>query len=60
MLPAVFMSLAGVMVMLGLAALWQSLRSAFGGGPALTGDVNTGLPERAALLAAKKRAAHRA
>lgn len=54
MLPAFFMSLAGAMILLGLAALWQSLRSAFGGGPAVGGDANAGLPERDALLAEKR------
>lgn len=54
MLPTVFMVLAGAMVMLGLAALWQSLRSAFGGGPAFGSDVGGGLPERKALIAEKQ------
>ncbi len=54
MLPTVFMVLAGSMIMLGLAALWQSLRSAFGGGPSLGGDAGIGLPERAALVAEKQ------
>ncbi|MCA9606657.1 MAG: zinc ribbon domain-containing protein [Myxococcales bacterium] len=54
MFPTLFMVLAGSMVMLGLAALWQSLRSAFGGGPAIGSDGAVGLPERTALVAEKQ------
>lgn len=53
-LPALFMALAAVMLVLGLAAFWQSLRAVFGGGPeadAATGGV---LPERTALLEEKQ------
>jgi len=53
-LPAVFMALAGVTIVLGLAALWQSLRTAFGGGPEAFAGGDVGLPERAALLAEKQ------
>jgi hypothetical protein len=54
MLPAFFMALAGTAVLAGLGALWLSLRTAFGGGPAASGDVGAGLPERVALEAEKR------
>lgn len=54
MLPAFFMLLAGAAVLAGLGALWLSLRTAFGGGPASSGDVGAGLPERVALEAEKR------
>lgn len=53
-LPAVFIALAAVMLMLALAALWQSLRGVFGGGPEAYAVTGGGLPERAALLEEKQ------
>lgn len=53
MLPAIFIALAGVTTLLGLAALWQSLRTAFGGGPDVFAGGDLGLPERTALVAEK-------
>jgi hypothetical protein len=47
--PALFMALAAVMLLLALAALWASFRSAFAGG-AGEGATRTNLPERAALV----------
>ena len=54
MLPALFIALSSVAIVLGLAALWQSLRVAFGGGPDNLVGADGGLPERTALLAEKK------
>lgn len=54
MLPSVFIALAGATIVLGLAALWQSLRVAFGGGPDALAGSDLGLPERTALVAEKK------
>lgn len=51
---AFFLAFSGVLLVLALVALWQSLRSAFGGGASALGDVEAGLPERAALLEEKK------
>ncbi len=53
-LPGVFIGLAGVMLLLAMAALWQSLRSAFGGGPPQQGLAGGPLDERSALLEEKK------
>lgn len=53
-LPGVFIGLAGVMLLAAMAALWQSLRSAFGGGPAETLGGGDAEGERAALLSEKK------
>lgn len=54
-LPGVFIGLAGVMLLAGMAALWQSLRTAFGGGPRQDLDVGGAVDhERAALLEEKK------
>ena len=53
-LPGVFIGLAGVMLFLGMAALWQSLRSVFGGGPRGADSGGGALDERSALLDEKK------
>lgn len=53
-IPAVFIGLAGVMLLAAMAALWQSLRSAFGGGPGETLGGGDAEGERMALLAEKK------
>ncbi|HJL19098.1 MAG TPA: zinc ribbon domain-containing protein [Sandaracinaceae bacterium LLY-WYZ-13_1] len=52
-LPALFIALAAVMLMLGLAAMWQSLRAVFGGGPEALGPSAGERPERTALLEEK-------
>jgi len=52
-LSTFLMALAGAAVLAGLAALWQSLRTTFGGGPASLSGVDVGLPARQALLAEK-------
>jgi len=54
MLPAFFIGLSSVMILLGLAALWQSLRSVLAGGAAVGLDTGPGLPERAALQSEKR------
>lgn len=54
MLPAFFIALSSVMILLGLAALWQSLRTVFAGGATVGLDTGPGLPERAALHAEKR------
>jgi len=54
MLPAFFIGLSSVMILLGLAALWQSLRTVLAGGATVGLDTGPGLPERAALHAEKR------
>ncbi|MBX3270816.1 MAG: zinc ribbon domain-containing protein [Sandaracinaceae bacterium] len=53
MIPAFFMVLAGAAAMAAMAALWVSLRVAFGGGRSFGSDTARGLPERTALEAEK-------
>ena len=53
MLAASFIVLAGVATLAGLAALWLSLRTAFGGGTGSLTGADAGLPERQALIAEK-------
>ena len=54
-LPALFMSGAAVMLMLGLAAFWQSIRSALGEAEGLGwSSAEAVLPERTALLEEKR------
>ncbi|MGE0791685.1 MAG: zinc ribbon domain-containing protein [Sandaracinaceae bacterium] len=52
-LPAVFIGLAGVMLVAAMAALFESLRTAFGGGGGLTAIDSDAVGERAALLEEK-------
>lgn len=52
-LPALFTALAAVMLLLSMAALWQSLRGVFGGGPEAFASTGA-LPERSALLDEKE------
>lgn len=53
MLASSFIVLAGVATLAGLVALWQSLRTAFGGGPGALTSGDAGLPGRQALIAEK-------
>ena len=43
----------GAAILAGFAALWQSLRTSFGGGPRSLSGGDSGLPERQGLLAEK-------
>lgn len=52
--PALFIALSAVMLMLGLAAFWQSLRALFGGGPELYEGSGSGSIERTSLLEEKQ------
>jgi hypothetical protein len=52
-LPVLFLILAGASLVAALAALWSSLRSALGGGPALSLETARDLPDHAALVEEK-------
>lgn len=53
MLPALFIGLSSVMLLLALGALWQSVRTAFGGGTTFDPQADPLLPERQQLLEEK-------
>ncbi|MFK7986516.1 MAG: zinc ribbon domain-containing protein [Sandaracinaceae bacterium] len=53
-LPSMFVGFALIALMLALGAVWQSLRTAFGGGPDVGVGLDAGMAEREALLAEKE------